>query len=251
MRTPSCSSQTVTSLIRKNIVVAFPEIHAALGPVSHRTVCRKLVEAGCRSSYSHRGSYYTLDECTDYDAHGVWSYGDIHFSRNGTLLDTLVVLVDASETGMFARDMKPIVKVEILVALTRLIKTRRLSRRKAGDHYLYCSMDPATRRRQVRNQTAPSPMLDETYANASKSFLGLLDEKQRRMYAGLESLRPGSGGDQRIAEQLDLSRVAVTSGRKQLLSGAFEMERIRKIGGGRKSVKKKPRTPPPDPDNGS
>lgn len=240
MRTPSCSSQTVTSLIQKNIVVTFPELHAALGPVSHRTVCRKLVEAGCRSSYSHRGGYYTLEECIDYDAYGVWSYGNIHFSRNGTLLDTLVVLVDASEAGMFARDLRPIVKLEVLASLTRLIKTRRLSRTKVGDHYLYCSMDPATRRRQVRNQTAPSPMLDETYANASRTFLGLLDEKQRRMYAGLESLRPGSGGDRQIAEQLDMSRSTVTRGRKQLLSGEFEKERIRKVGGGRKSVKKKP-----------
>ena len=120
MRTPSSSNHTVTSLIREEIVVTFPEIHLTLGPVSHRTVFRKLSEAGCRSSYSHRGSYYTLNEFADYNTHGVWSHGTIHFSRNGTLLDTLVFLVDSSEQGMFARDLKKIVKLDVLAALTKI-----------------------------------------------------------------------------------------------------------------------------------
>lgn len=103
----------------KKIVVTFPEIHLILGSVSNRTVCRKLAEAGYRSSYSNQGSYYTLHEFADYNTHGVWSHGTIHFSRNGTLLDTLVFRVDSSEQGIFARNLKRIVKLDVLAALTK------------------------------------------------------------------------------------------------------------------------------------
>ena len=33
-------------------------------------------------------------------------------------------------------------------------------------------------------------------------FFSLLDEKQRRLYAGLEAVRIGHGGDRRVAELL-------------------------------------------------
>ncbi|MDE2956204.1 MAG: hypothetical protein OXU68_04230 [Bacteroidota bacterium] len=89
------------------------EIQELLGPVSAVTAKRKLKAAGCRSSYSHNGRYYTLDELADYDAHGLWSYKGIRFSRNGALMATLVDLVDQSSAGLFACDLKEKVKVEI------------------------------------------------------------------------------------------------------------------------------------------
>ena len=72
-------------------------------------------------------------------------------------------------------------------------------------------------------------------------FLSLLDEKQRRIYAGLESLRFGYGGDRKIANLLSMDVHTVSQGRKELLSRDVEIERIRKEGGGRKSVKKNAR----------
>jgi len=67
----------------------------------------------------------------------------------------------------------------------------------------------------------------------------MLDEKQRRLYAGLESLKLGYGGDQRIAEFIGMDPHTVAKGRRELLEQDLEIDRIRKAGGGRKRLEKK------------
>ena len=140
---------------------------------------------------------------------------------------------------LYARDLEQIVQVDVRSTLSRLAQAGRVSRVKAGGRYLYCSNDAAARRQQQRSHASSDPVQDETYERAEQSLPGLLDEQQRRLYAGLESLRHGSGGDNKVASRLGMARAAVTKGRRQLLSGEFESQRIRKPGGGRKPLKKK------------
>jgi len=70
-------------------------------------------------------------------------------------------------------------------------------------------------------------------------FLGYLDEKQRRLFAGLESIKLGRGSDLLVAELLGLDPATVAKGRLELLEDSFDPGRIRKAGGGRKAVEKK------------
>lgn len=70
-------------------------------------------------------------------------------------------------------------------------------------------------------------------------FYSLLDEQQRRLYAGLESLKLGRGGDRSLAEFLQLDPHTVARGRQQLLAQDVEVDRARRTGGGRKRVEKK------------
>jgi hypothetical protein len=69
-------------------------------------------------------------------------------------------------------------------------------------------------------------------------FYSLLNEQQRRLYAGLESLKLGHGGDRKLAELLELDPHTVARGRQQLLALQVQVDRVRKTGGGRKPVKK-------------
>jgi hypothetical protein len=70
-------------------------------------------------------------------------------------------------------------------------------------------------------------------------FFSLLDERQRRLYAGLESLKLGHGGDRKIADLLGLDPGTVAKGRQQLLTRDVELQRVRKRGGGREPLEKK------------
>ena len=70
-------------------------------------------------------------------------------------------------------------------------------------------------------------------------FYSLLDEQQRRLYAGLESLKLGRGGDRQLADFLDLDPHTVARGRQQLLAQDVEVDRARRAGGGRKRGGKK------------
>ena len=83
-------------------------------------------------------------------------------------------------------------------------------------------------------------MPDELRA-ASVLFASLLDERQRRLYAGLESLKCGWGGDTRIAGLLGIDTGTVARGRKQLLTQDIERQRVRRPGGGRLPLEKNAR----------
>jgi hypothetical protein len=72
-------------------------------------------------------------------------------------------------------------------------------------------------------------------------FFSLLDEKRRRLYAGLEALKTGRGGDARIAGLLGLDVSTVARGRRELLDQDVEVERVRSAGAGRRSMEKKRR----------
>ena len=65
-------------------------------------------------------------------------------------------------------------------------------------------------------------------------FYCTLNEKQRRLYAGLESLKIGNNGDQVIAKLLGLNRKTVSKGRNELLNDSINTDTIRNSGGGRK-----------------
>jgi hypothetical protein len=69
-------------------------------------------------------------------------------------------------------------------------------------------------------------------------FFSVLDEQQRRLYAGLESLRIGRGGDSMISSLLTIDNHTVARGRRELIQRDIEIDRIRKKGGGRLPIKK-------------
>ena len=248
MRTETFSNQTVIALLRQNTVAQLDQILEAFGGASRRTVCRKLVAAGCRSSYSHCGRFYTLDELAAYDEHGLWCYQGIRFSRAGTLLATVAALVEQAPAGHFADELARIVQVKVQTALGKLVCAGGLAREKLDGRFWYCSAVPQRRERQLRARrvllaggpgAAPPDSGQEQVRQAAGRLLSVLDERQRRLYAGLESLRHGRGGDGRVAAQLGMSPTTVAKGRRQLLAGDYPLERVRQPGGGRKALEKK------------
>ena len=83
----------------------------------------------------------------------------------------------------------------------------------------------------------PTILMNELKA-ALIIFISTLNEKQRRLYAGFESLKVGYGGDTQIAELLGIDKRTVAKGKMELLSGEVDVDAIRKTGGGRKQIKK-------------
>ena len=74
-------------------------------------------------------------------------------------------------------------------------------------------------------------------------FCSMLDERQRRLYAGLESLKLGHGGDAYIASLLGLDPHTVSRGRKELMNDDLPPDgRVRTKGAGRPC--KRPETCP-------
>ena len=227
------------------------ECKQALGTQVDVTVFRKLKQLGALTSYSHRGRYYTLDEIAAFDAQGLWSWRHVWFSRQGTLLDAAQAFVKRSEAGFSVRELDACLHVETKDALRKLSRQERLHRQHLGGRYVYFSCDPMRRRQQLaqrrmaleRASLVSQPVSEEIVPDELKAaivlFFSLLDEKQRRLYAALESLKWGHGGDRKVADLLGLDVGTIARGRRELLGGEVSSASVRKAGGGRRAVEKK------------
>jgi hypothetical protein len=250
MRPLSFRSDALRSLLRRNKIATLDELKQALGTPVDITVFRKLKPLDYLSSYSHRGRYYTLREIARFDDNGLWSQAEVWFSRFGTLLATAEAFVQRSPRGYFADELAPALHVEVQDVLHQLTQQERISRQMVSGRYLYTAPDQAVQRRQLRARHTVEflpTVVDASVLEVSPEdvkaaillFYSLLDEQQRRLYAGLESLKLGRGGDRQLADFLDLDPHTVARGRQQLLTRDVEVDRARKAGGGRKRVEKK------------
>lgn len=240
------SGLLLTALLDKKIMPMI-ELKNTLGTQCRMTVFRKLAELGCITSYSHSGKYYSLKRIARYNRHGIWSCQSAMFSNNGTLKKTIEFQIDNSTKGYTASELHNILKVKVEDALLELVKNKNIARKKMAGIYIYYSTDSNLKKKQelTRTEKIQSPdeeMKSDVLMNELKAaliiFLSTLNEKQRRLYAGYESLKIGYGGDKRISDLLDIDKKTVAKGRKELLDGQVAVNNIRELGGGRKSVKK-------------
>lgn len=251
MNTPKYHLKTIKQFFGRQKIATLDEIKAALGNPARCTIFRKLADLQYLSSYSHRGKYYTLKSIAQFNDLGLWSYLSIRFSCFGNLIDTAETLVHRSQAGYSAAELKDILHVKTKHALIQLVRFGRLQRQQIGSTYIYMSAEDklAQQQRDARkfkikqsfaNLVVSNPDLAEEEAKATiVLFCSMLDERQRRLYAGLESLKLGYGGDAHIASLLGMDPHTVSRGRKELLSGNFSHEKLRAPGGGRLPQEKK------------
>ncbi len=229
MRPTSFRPDALRALLLRNKIATLDDLKHALGTPVDITVFRKLKPLDYLSSYSHRGRFYTLREIAIFDDHGLWSRAEVWFSRFGTLLATTEAFVNRSPRGYFADELAPALHVEVQDALHQLTQQGRVSRQLVSGRYLYTATEPVSQRRQLLTRrtveflptVADTSVLEvppQEVKAAILLFYSLLDEQQRRLYAGLESLQLGRGGDRQLADFLDLDPHTVARGRQQLLA---------------------------------
>src|SRR5260370_27883197 len=158
MRPTVFSAGLLLQFLRENRIATLPQLKQLLGTEANITVFRKLKELSYRTSYSHRGSFYTLDEIAAFDERGVWSFNSVWFSRHGTLVATAAACVTPAPAGYFASELEGILQVPVTGPLLRLVEQDRISRQTVSGLYLYSASDPGTRQRQLRaRQVLPAP----------------------------------------------------------------------------------------------
>jgi hypothetical protein len=238
------------NFLRNNLIATIDELKRAMCTKATMTVFRSLSRLGYRSSYSDRGRYYTLLDIPEYDEIGLWSCRKARFSRYGNLLETVAALVVRSEAGFTAAELEAVLQVKVKEPLLQLIRRGRIERIKSGRSFVYLSPEPGQRRQQKLTRSdrdAPQEVgtgleaeaLSDEMRAAIILFFSLLDEKQRRLYAGLEAAKIGYGGDRRTAELLGLDPHTVAKGRRELCEGRVDRGRVRRAGGGNKRTEKK------------
>jgi len=246
------ASDALRSLFQRQKIATLAELKEAVKTSAAMTVFRKLKALGYQTSYSHRGRYYTLKDIPAFDDLGLWCCRAAHFSRDGNLLATAQRLVRDAPVGFTAGELRQALGVEVKQALLHLYRDRRIGREQIGGRLVYLSLDSGVQLNQklARKERRTVWELGESLLEAELPpelkaaivlFFSLLDEQQRRLYAGLEAQKLGHGGDRKIAEFFGVDVHTVARGRRELFGGQVQRERVRREGGGRQPAEKKRR----------
>jgi len=246
MRPEKYTAESLIETFKSNLVLSHDSIASVLGTCSKMTIFRKLKSLDYCTSYSDAGRFYVLKRFIPFDEHGLWSQGLIHFSRSGSLMQTIPVLIEKSPKGYFAGELKALLKVKVQDALIKLFHEDRLKRRQLRGEYLY--LFPTVWQDQLRyreelleneiNEELPHS-ISQDIADHMRWLLSILNEKQCRLYLGFESIRVGYGGDAAIARITGVNAKTVARGRCELEQRQNNPERIRNAGAGRPDIKKK------------
>ncbi len=247
MKTKQTISESLSTYLNHEKIATMKQLKSVLKTNSRMTVFRNLAKAGYISSCSHSGKHYAFKKTARFNKYGIWRHDSVLFSKHGTLKNTLKILIETSTEGFTATDLNNILKIKVEDALYILIKEKAVCRKKISGVFVYFSEKSKLKKRQELTRsggfqsdgvaTKPESPTDELKA-ALVIFFSTLDEKQRRLYAGYESLKSGRGGDKLIGEILKLDKKTVARGRQELLDGQVDVDTIRNSGGGRKRVKK-------------
>lgn len=252
-RAATYTSAKIKRYLEQYKIATMEDLKKVLGTDVRMTVFRKLRELPLRTSYSHRGKYYTLEKTIKFDNLGLWSSKSVWFSSYGTLLETTKVFVMKSEKGYSVIELDGILHVSVKESLINLFKRKCLWRKRIAGVYVYFSTSPDVQTKQVicrreylhdqnyKLGRVEDGLLQHELKAAIVLFSSLLNEKQKRLYSGLEAIKIGYGGDQIISKLLGIDCHTVAKGRKEIMDYDLEVERVRKKGGGRNSIKKKSR----------
>ncbi len=256
MRPTAFDPQRLRAYLHRHMIADLPALKHALGASSDLTVFRKLKALGYLSSYTHRGRFYTLRTIPRFDKDGLWSHAAVWFSRHRTLMATLEAWIPPAPQGWFAEDLADRLHVHVHDPLHELVRQGRVRRTAIAGRLLYTAAEARRSKDQIRaRRTAQAvPLVTDASAlhvspdelkTAILLFYSLLDEQQRRLFAGLESIKLGLGGDTILAAFLHLDAHTVARGRQQLLDHDVAPGRVRRGGGGRPPAEKKRPTSSP------
>jgi hypothetical protein len=256
MRPTSFDPQNLRTYLQRHTIADLPALKHALGTSADLTVFRKLKPLGYLTSYTHRGRFYTLRTVARFDEDGLWSHEAVWFSRHGTLMATLEAWIPLASQGWFADELAERLHVDVHDPLHDLVHQGRVRRAEIAGRFLYTAAEARRSKDQIRaRRTAHAVPLvaDASALHVSPDelkasillFYSLLDEQQRRLFAGLESIKLGLGGDTILATFLNVDAHTVARGRQQLLDHDVAPGRVRRVGGGRPLAEKKRPTSSP------
>lgn len=248
MKRTKFHSDLLLKFLRKKKIATLDQLKAALGTNSTMTVFRKLKLLDYISSCSHSGRYYTLQRIAAFNKEGLWFYKGTVFSSHGSLKETIKALIDGCQQGYTAIELEQLLGIKPNESLVELATEKNVYRSKILGRYVYFCRNVSQRTRQellrretieteIPNRAKPELLMNEVKA-AIVLFYSSLNEKERRLYAALESMKIGRGGDKIISDLFSIDTKTVAKGRNELLGDDIEIEAIRRKGAGRKSIKK-------------
>lgn len=137
--------------IRKKKIVTHHEIQNAFG-YEVNSFIRIMKGHGYYSSCNKNGKYYTLAEIPKFDENGLWEFKKVRFSKNGTLKDTIMNMVNTSETGIASQDAIALHGSSGRVVLCKLFRDKAVNRKMIEGTFVYTAKDSEKSSQQLQER---------------------------------------------------------------------------------------------------
>jgi hypothetical protein len=127
--------------------------------ISRISAIKYFKKIGVLTSFNNKGQYYILASDERFDDDNLLFVGEVGFYKGGNLLAAICHLVEKSEAGLGARELDEILKTTTHSQLPKLYRSGRLQResalKRAGNAYIYFSLDKIKRQAQKALHCAP------------------------------------------------------------------------------------------------
>ncbi len=143
--------QSIENLFVEKKVLTLQNLSGYLN-VSVRTIQRMLSSLDITRSYDNNGRYFSLKKLAKFNSMGIWEYKNIHFSKFGTLKNTLSAIVNNSSQGMDASQITDVLGVDTRSFLFQYKDVSGIKREKIGNHYVYFSSEQQRFSLQLSNR---------------------------------------------------------------------------------------------------
>jgi hypothetical protein len=126
-------------LFRRTPVADLEALENVLHTPSRTTIFRILSEIGYFTSYSHAGRFYTLGDIPSFDDEGLWSHGDVLFSRHRSLRATVLRFVEDAPAGQTHSELEARLRLRVHDTCLDLVESMEIGRTSLQGLYLYVS----------------------------------------------------------------------------------------------------------------
>ncbi|MDA3832037.1 MAG: hypothetical protein PF495_01440 [Spirochaetales bacterium] len=150
------NNQLTINAFKQQKVVTFAALCVLL-QLSGATVRRRLKEWKALSCYNQGGQYYTLPSIPEFNKQGLWKYKGAFFSKQGTMKDTVVHLVQISQRGLSNSELEEILGTNPNSYLPQCKRLAGVRREKHKRQVVYFSADEAVYQAQVKKRFPPEP----------------------------------------------------------------------------------------------
>lgn len=154
-RNMTLDEQTLASFDQHKVLTA--DQLAEILQCSPITVHRRLKEWKAHTSYNQNGRYHTLPSIPVFNAHGIWQWKDVFFSRYGTLKESVIQLAAKSPQGLDHRQLLEILGLNPKCFLSRYEKLPGIRKEQHHHQKVYFSADDQKYDLQKRRRFPPVP----------------------------------------------------------------------------------------------
>ncbi len=149
-------NQQTINAFKQQKVLTFASLCLLL-QLSGASVRRRLKEWKALSSYNQSGQYYTLPSIPEFNKQGLWKHEGAFFSKQGTMKDTVVHLVQISKRGLSNFELEEILGTNTNSYLPQCKGLPGVRREKHKRQVVYFSADEAAYQRQKKKRFPPEP----------------------------------------------------------------------------------------------